>query len=55
VRYVSSLLVGKPQGKKSLERSRHRGQDNINIRDIVYEDVERTYLSQDKVQWWVFM
>jgi hypothetical protein len=33
---VYRLLVGRPEGKKSLERPRHRWEDNIkmNLREI---------------------
>jgi hypothetical protein len=43
-------LVGKPEGKRPLGRSRHRWEDNIKIalREIVWESVDSIHLAQDK-------
>jgi hypothetical protein len=30
-KYVTSVLVGKPEGKRPLERPRHRWEDNIKM------------------------
>jgi hypothetical protein len=32
-RVVHGFLVGKPEGKRPLERPRHRWEDNINIQE----------------------
>jgi hypothetical protein len=46
-------LVGKPEGKKSLRRSRHRWLDNINLdlRETEKCAMDRIDLSQDRDQW----
>jgi hypothetical protein len=43
-RGVYRVLVGRPEGKRPLERLRSRWEDNIKIR-----------LAQDRVQWWAFV
>jgi hypothetical protein len=55
MRNAYTILVGKPEGKRSLERSRRRWGDNIrtNFRDIGWEVGEWMYLAQDRDQWWV--
>jgi hypothetical protein len=41
MRNVYKILVGKPEGKKPLERPRHRWEDNIKMDlEIVWEDVD---------------
>jgi hypothetical protein len=32
---VYTILVGKPEGKRPLERTRHRWEDNIKILDMM--------------------
>jgi hypothetical protein len=47
------LLVGKPEGKKSLGRPRHRWVDNIrmDLLDIRWGDVDWIGLAQDRDNW----
>jgi hypothetical protein len=44
--------VGKPEGKKSLQRLRFRQEDNIKIdfREIGWDDFEWIHLAQDQWQ-----
>jgi hypothetical protein len=46
-------LVGKPQGKRSLGRSRRRWEDGIRmeVTEIGWEDVKCVQLVQDRGQW----
>jgi hypothetical protein len=48
------ILVGKPEGKRSLVRTRRRWEDNIkmDLREILWESVDWMYLAQDRDQWW---
>jgi hypothetical protein len=47
------ILVGYPQGKGQLGRSRHRLEDNIkmNRKEIECEGVDKIHLAQDRNQW----
>jgi hypothetical protein len=47
------ILVGKPEGKRSLGRSRRRWVDNINmdLREIGWDGVDWIVLAQDRDQW----
>jgi hypothetical protein len=46
-------LVGKPEWKRPLGRLRRRWEDNIrmNLREIVWEDVDWMHLAQVRDQW----
>jgi hypothetical protein len=46
-------LVGRPKGKRPLERPRHRWEDNImlSLREIGIDGVNWIQLAQDRVQW----
>jgi hypothetical protein len=48
------ILVGEPEGKRSLERSRHRWEDNIRVdlKKIGWEGVDWIHLAQDGDRWW---
>jgi hypothetical protein len=50
MRNACNILVGKPEGKRSLSR---KTWDNIkmNIREIEWEVLDRIYLAQDRGQW----
>jgi hypothetical protein len=50
VQNAYSILVGKPQGKRRLGRSRRRWEDNIRIvlREIGWEVVEWIHLARDR-------
>jgi hypothetical protein len=47
------VLVGKPEGERPLERSRHRWGDNIkmDLREIGRGDVDSIDLAQHRDQW----
>jgi hypothetical protein len=47
------ILMGKPEGKRPLGRPRRWWVDNIKmvLREIVYGDVDRIDLTQDRDQW----
>jgi hypothetical protein len=47
------ILVGKPEGKRSLGRPRRRWMDNIKIdhRELVWDDMDWIDLVQDRDQW----
>jgi hypothetical protein len=53
-RNAYSILVGKPEGKRPLGRSRRKRDDKIrmDIREIGWEDVDWIHLAQDRDQWW---
>jgi hypothetical protein len=52
-RSVYRVLVGRPEGKRSLERSSRRWKDNIkmDLRDIGIDGANWIQLAQDRVQW----
>jgi hypothetical protein len=47
------ILVGNPEGKKSLGRPRRRRVDNIkmDLREIGWDGGDWIYLAQDRDQW----
>jgi hypothetical protein len=47
------MLVGKPERKRPLGRPRRRWKDNIgmNVKEVVWEDVNWKHLTQDRHQW----
>jgi hypothetical protein len=53
VRGVYNILVGKPEGKRSLGRPRRRWEDNIkmNLRETGFGDVDWIHLAQDWDRW----
>jgi hypothetical protein len=52
-RNVYRLLVGKPEGRRQLERPRHRWEDNIrmDLREVRWVDVDWIGLAQDRNRW----
>jgi hypothetical protein len=56
-RGVYRVLVGRPEGKRPLERPRRRWEDNINLdlREIGIDGANWIRLVQDSVQWWAFV
>jgi hypothetical protein len=50
-------LVEKPDGKRTLSRSRHKWEDNIrkNLREMGWQDVGWIQLAQDRDQWRVLV
>jgi hypothetical protein len=53
-RKVYKVLVGKPEGKRSLGRPRRRWEDGIrmNLREIGLVDVDWIQLAQDRDRCW---
>jgi hypothetical protein len=49
-----NILVGKPEGKRTLGRSEHRCENNIRLyfRGVGWEGVDWMHLAQDRDQWW---
>jgi hypothetical protein len=47
------VLLGRPEGKRPLGRSRHRWEDNIkmDLREIGINGTNWIQLAQDRVQW----
>jgi hypothetical protein len=47
------ILVGKPEGKRPLERPRRRWADNIemDLREIIRDGMDWIGLAQDRDQW----
>jgi hypothetical protein len=56
-RGVYSVLVGRPEGKRPLERPRRRWEDNIkmDLREIGINGANWIQLAQDRVQWRAFV
>jgi hypothetical protein len=56
-RGVYMVLVGSPEGKRSLGRSRRRWEDNIkmDLRKIGIDGANWIQLAQDRVQWRAFV
>jgi hypothetical protein len=52
-----SILVGKSEGKRPVGRPRRRWVDNIkmDLREIGWDDVDWTDLTQDRDQWRALM
>jgi hypothetical protein len=53
MRNAYNIVVGKPEGKRSLGRPRHRWEDNIKMvcRKIGSEGVDWFHVAQDKDRW----
>jgi hypothetical protein len=51
------ILVGKPEGRRPLGRPRRRWEDNIkmDIREIVFGDVDWIHLARDRDRWWALV
>jgi hypothetical protein len=56
-RGVYRVLVGRPEGKRSLGRPMPRWEDNIkmDLREIGIDGVNWILLAQDRVQWRAFV
>jgi hypothetical protein len=53
MRNVCNILVGKPERKRPLDRTRRRWEDNIRmgLEEIGWEDVHCMHVSEDRDQW----
>jgi hypothetical protein len=56
-RGVYRVLVGRPEGKRPLERPRRRWEDNIktDLREMGIDGANWIRLAQDRVQWRAFV
>ena len=56
-RGVNRVLVGKPEGKRSLGRPRGRWEDNIkmDLQEAVCEGMDWIELAQDRDSWWALV
>ena len=56
-RAVYSVLMGKPEGKRSLERSRRRWENNIemDLQEMGSEGIDWIDLAQDTDRWWALV
>jgi hypothetical protein len=56
-RGVYRVLVGRPESKRPLGRSRRRSEDNIkmDLREIGIDGANWIWLAQDRVQWRAFV
>jgi len=52
-RGIYRVLVGKPDGKRPLGRTRHRWEDNIkmDLQEVGYRDMNWIELAQDRDRW----
>jgi hypothetical protein len=57
LRNAHKVLVGKPEGKRPLGRSRRRLEDNFrtDLREIGSEVVGWMHMNQDRDQWWALV
>jgi len=56
MRNAYHILVGKPEGNRQLRRPRRRWKYiRIDIREIVWEDVDWMHLAQNRERWRVFV
>jgi hypothetical protein len=50
-RHVYSVLIGKPKGKRSLGRPRHRRDDiRIDLKELGWGSINWSYLAEDTDQ-----
>jgi hypothetical protein len=56
-RGVYRVLVGRPEGKRTLGRPRHRWEDNVkmDLREIGIDGANWIQLVQDRVHWRAFV
>jgi len=56
-RGIYRVLVGKPEGKRPLGRSRHRWEDNIkmDLQAVEYGGMDWVELAQDMDRWWALV
>jgi hypothetical protein len=52
-KHAYRLMVGKPEGKRPIERTRHKWVDNVNmdLRGIGWGGMDWIHLAQDRSQW----
>jgi hypothetical protein len=54
---VYRTLLGKPEGKRPLERPRHRWEDNIkmDLEEVGCGSMDLIDLAQDRHRWWALV
>jgi hypothetical protein len=54
---VCRILVGKPEGKRSCGRPRHRWENNIkkNLKEVGCGGIDWIDLAQDRDRWWALV
>jgi hypothetical protein len=57
VRGAYNILVGRPEGRRTLGRPRRRWEDNIktDLKEMGFEDVDWIHLAQDRDRWRAFV
>jgi hypothetical protein len=57
VRGAYNILVGRPEGRRPLGRTRRSWEDNIkmDLWEIEFGDVDWIHLAQDRDRWWVLV
>jgi hypothetical protein len=55
VRGAYNILVGRPEGRRPLERPRCRWEDNIKMGEIGFGDVDWIHWAQDRGRWWALV
>jgi hypothetical protein len=57
MRNAYKILVGKPEGNRSLGKPRYRLEDNIKMdhEEMRYSSVYWIHLCQDRDQWWALV
>jgi hypothetical protein len=57
VRSAYNILVGRPEGRRPLGRSRRRWETNnkMDLREIAFGDVDWIHLAQDRDRWWALV
>ena len=56
-RGMYSVLVGKPEGKRTLGRSRRRWEDSnkMDLQEVGCEGMDWIKLAQDRDRWWALV
>jgi hypothetical protein len=54
---VTSVLVGRPDGKRPLERRKHRWEDNIkmDLQQMRMEGMDWIDLAEGRDRWWALL
>jgi len=55
MRNAYNSLVGKPDGKRPLGRQRWEDNIRIDVREIVWEGVDRMHVAEEKDQLWALV
>jgi hypothetical protein len=56
LRGAYNILVGKPEVRRPLGRSRRRWEDiKMDLREVGFGDVDWIHLAQDRDRWWALV